>query len=115
MLSFLRSLFRFPQMLHCWFQPSISVPLPVMPSIARFGRPKKSSKPVPENANSTTHVPAASTTTSNHPYRAPRISLPHVGTELNMPQYNGLFEVDSPEPQKSVEASDITISLCFPT
>lgn len=30
---------------------------------------------------------------------APRVNLPHVETRLNMHQYNGLFEVSSPEPQ----------------
>ncbi|KAL4803006.1 hypothetical protein BDV18DRAFT_146061 [Aspergillus unguis] len=86
-----------------------------MPSLARFGRPKKSSKPEPTNANFTTHVPATTpTTTTSDTYRAPRISLPHVGTELNMPQYNGLFEVDAPERQKSTEASEITMDSLSP-
>lgn len=72
-----------------------------MPSIVRFGRPKKSSKPETENANSTPHVSA-----TPNSFRAPRISLPHVDAELNMPQHNGLFEVDSPERQKGTEAAE---------
>ncbi|KAL3478982.1 hypothetical protein BJX99DRAFT_223352 [Aspergillus californicus] len=79
-----------------------------MPSIARFGRTKKSPKPEIENADPETHVSSTSDS-----FRAPRISLPHVETELNMQHYNGLFEPDSPERQKSspnVESSSDTMS-----
>ncbi|KAL4786644.1 hypothetical protein BJX76DRAFT_355001 [Aspergillus varians] len=80
-----------------------------MPSIARFGRPKKSPKPETENANSPTRVPATSDS-----FRAPRISLLHVETELNMPQYNGLFEADSSEQQRGSVGSETTMDTMNP-
>ncbi|KAL4925482.1 uncharacterized protein BDV17DRAFT_183054 [Aspergillus undulatus] len=80
-----------------------------MPSIVRFGRPKKSTKPESENANS----PINGSATSG-PFRAPRISLPHVETELNMPQHNGLFEVDAPERQEDSGAAETTIEATSP-
>ncbi|KAL5336690.1 hypothetical protein BJX70DRAFT_389750 [Aspergillus crustosus] len=80
-----------------------------MPSIARFGRPKKLSKPKTENADSDTFVlPLADS------LRAPCISLPYVETRLNMPQYNGLFEVDSSERQKGLLAGESTIDTTSP-
>ncbi|KAL4943797.1 hypothetical protein BDV06DRAFT_188962 [Aspergillus oleicola] len=75
-----------------------------MPSIARFGRPKKSIKPETENANSATNGPATSGS-----FRPLRISLPHVETELNMTQHNGLFEVDSPERQQDSGVAETRI------
>ncbi|RDW81668.1 uncharacterized protein DSM5745_05225 [Aspergillus mulundensis] len=80
-----------------------------MPSIVRFGRTKKSSKPETENANSTPHVPA-----TPNSFRAPRISLPHVDTELNMSQHNGLFAVDSPERLKGPEIVENTMDTISP-
>ncbi|KAI9044758.1 uncharacterized protein KD926_011729 [Aspergillus affinis] len=69
-----------------------------MPSMARFGRVKKTLKPEAENANSD----ALASPTSDPPQRSPRVSLPHVETQLNMHRYNGLFGPESPEPQKEV-------------
>ncbi|KAL2831766.1 hypothetical protein BDW59DRAFT_169607 [Aspergillus cavernicola] len=81
-----------------------------MPSIVRFRQAKKPPKPKPEieKTDSDTHVSSTSDL-----IRAPRVSLPHVETELNMQQYNGLFEADSPERQKrsvTVEPSLDTMS-----
>lgn len=80
-----------------------------MPSITRFGRAKKSPKPDLENANSATRVLAPS-----EPFQAPRISLLHVETELNMSQYNGLFEGESPDRQKGSGASENTMGWSNP-
>ncbi|KAL4814134.1 hypothetical protein BDW67DRAFT_166768 [Aspergillus spinulosporus] len=80
-----------------------------MPSIVRFGRPKKSSKPETEIANSTPHVSA-----TLNSFRAPHITLPHVDAELNMAQHNGLFEVDSPERQKGTEAAETRTDTISP-
>ncbi|KAL4872295.1 hypothetical protein BDV12DRAFT_153287 [Aspergillus spectabilis] len=80
-----------------------------MPSMVRFGRPKKSSKPETENADSDTLVSPPSDS-----FRAPRISLPCLETGLNMPQYNGLFEVDSSERQKGSVAGESTIDTTSP-
>ncbi|KAL4916663.1 hypothetical protein BDW62DRAFT_185687 [Aspergillus aurantiobrunneus] len=80
-----------------------------MPSIVRFGRPRKSSRPETENANSATHESATSDS-----FRAPRISLPHVETELNMPQHNGLFEVDSHEQQNGSVTTETTMETIRP-
>lgn len=76
---------------------ALHIPIPTtMPSMARFGRVKKTLKPEAENANSD----ALASPTSDPPPRSPRVSLPHVETQLNMHRYNGLFEPDSPERQK---------------
>ncbi|KAB8071444.1 hypothetical protein BDV29DRAFT_17899 [Aspergillus leporis] len=73
-----------------------------MPSMARFGRAKKTPKAVlANNANPDMLV----LPTSDPPRRSPRVSLPHVETQLNMHQYSGLFDLDSPERQKAVESS----------
>ncbi|KAL4798305.1 hypothetical protein BDV19DRAFT_357544 [Aspergillus venezuelensis] len=80
-----------------------------MPSIARFGRPRKSPKSESENANSATNGSATS-----GPFRAPRISLSYVETELNMTQHNGLFEVDSPEQQFDSGVAETTIEASSP-
>ena len=72
-----------------------------MPSMARFGRAKKTPKAVANNANSDMLV----SPTSDLPRRSPRVSLPHVETQLNMHQYSGLFDLDSPERLKAVESS----------
>ncbi|KAF7594945.1 hypothetical protein BBP40_007753 [Aspergillus hancockii] len=73
-----------------------------MPSMARFGRAKKTPKAVANNANTDMLVLSP---TSDPPRRSPRVSLPHVETQLNMHQYSGLFDLDSPERQKAVESS----------
>ncbi|KAE8351998.1 hypothetical protein BDV28DRAFT_149459 [Aspergillus coremiiformis] len=78
-----------------------------MPSIARFGWAKKTPKAVANNANSDLLV---SLPTSDPPRRSHRVSLLHVETELNMHQYSGLFDLDSPERQKSVESSADSIN-----
>lgn len=65
-----------------------------MPTMARFGRAKKSSR-TNNDANSTLLVAP----TSDLP-QPPRVNLPHVETELNMHQYNGLFGIESPEQQR---------------
>ncbi|KAE8386757.1 hypothetical protein BDV23DRAFT_137935 [Aspergillus alliaceus] len=78
-----------------------------MPSMARFGRAKKTPKAVANNANSDMLV----SPTSAPPRRSPRVSLPHVETQLNMHQYSGLFDFDSSDRQKAVDSSaDSTIS-----
>ncbi|GKZ44801.1 hypothetical protein AbraIFM66951_007110 [Aspergillus brasiliensis] len=64
--------------------------------MARFGRVKKSPKAETKNADSDMLVLPTS-----DPQRAPRVSLPHVETELNMHQYNGLFEIGTSERQKA--------------
>ncbi|KAA8648477.1 hypothetical protein EYZ11_002019 [Aspergillus tanneri] len=58
--------------------------------MVRFGRIKKTLKAEAENAN----VDALA---SGRPQRYPRVSLPHVETQLNMHRYNGLFEPDALE------------------
>ncbi|KAL2834718.1 hypothetical protein BJY01DRAFT_259422 [Aspergillus pseudoustus] len=80
-----------------------------MPSIVRFGRPKKSPRPDSENANSDSH----SLHTSDS-FRAPRVSLLYVDTGLNMQQHNGLFEADSPERQKGSAAVESSIDTMSP-
>ncbi|KAI9374382.1 hypothetical protein BJX61DRAFT_307248 [Aspergillus egyptiacus] len=75
-----------------------------MPSLVRFGRAKKSPKPEMKDADRNTHVLPASDSR-----RPPRISLPHVETELNMQQYNGLFEADSPERHKSSMTTQLSL------
>ncbi|KAL3449022.1 hypothetical protein BJX65DRAFT_273918 [Aspergillus insuetus] len=80
-----------------------------MPSIVRFGRPKKSLKPDSEDANVETHslrVPDS--------IRAPRVSLLHVDIGLNMQHYNGLFEADSPERQKGIAAAESSLEPMSP-
>ncbi|BCS15318.1 similar to An16g07340 [Aspergillus luchuensis] len=69
--------------------------------MARFGRVKKSPKAGTKNADSDMLVLPTS-----DPQRAPRVSLPHVETELNMHQYNGLFEIGTPERQKASAAEE---------
>ncbi|KAE8148414.1 hypothetical protein BDV25DRAFT_131233 [Aspergillus avenaceus] len=76
-----------------------------MPSMARFGRAKKTPKAVSSNANSDMLV----SPTSDPSPRSPRISLPHVETQLNMHQYNGLFDPDLSERQNGLEPTDPTI------
>ncbi|KAL4883712.1 hypothetical protein BJY04DRAFT_23154 [Aspergillus karnatakaensis] len=80
-----------------------------MPSVVRFGRPKKSLKPETGNADSEKPV-----SPSAESFRAPRLSLLHVETGLNMPQYNGLFESDSSERQKGSVAEEPTIEPASP-
>ncbi|CEL08389.1 hypothetical protein ASPCAL11540 [Aspergillus calidoustus] len=80
-----------------------------MPSIVRFGRPKKSPKPDSEDANVETHSLRAPDS-----IRAPRVSLLHVDTGLNMQQYNGLFEADSPERQKGSAAAESSLESMSP-
>ncbi|KAE8382180.1 hypothetical protein BDV26DRAFT_278202 [Aspergillus bertholletiae] len=77
-----------------------------MPSMARFGRAKKTAKAVASNANSDMLV----SPTSDSPRRSPRVSLPHVETQLNMYQYSGLFDLDSPERLKAMESSAESIN-----
>ncbi|GAB1194435.1 hypothetical protein BDV32DRAFT_2497 [Aspergillus pseudonomiae] len=77
-----------------------------MPSMARFGRAKKTPKAVANNANSDMLV----SPTSDPPRRSPRVSLPHVETQLNMHQYSGLFDLDAPERLKAVESSAESIT-----
>ncbi|KAE8140955.1 hypothetical protein BDV38DRAFT_217850 [Aspergillus pseudotamarii] len=77
-----------------------------MPSMARFGRAKKTPKAVANNANSDMLV----SPTSDPPRRSPRVSLPHVETQLNMHQYSGLFDLDSSERLKAVESSAESIN-----
>lgn len=69
--------------------------------MARFGRAKKTPKAIANNANSDMLV----SPTSDSPRRSPRVSLPHVETQLNMHQYSNLFDRDSPERLKAVESS----------
>lgn len=69
--------------------------------MARFGRVKKSPKAGTKNADSDMLVLPTS-----DPQRAPRVSLPHVETELNMHQYNGLFEIGTSERQKASAAEE---------
>ncbi|KAL2818126.1 hypothetical protein BJX63DRAFT_429445 [Aspergillus granulosus] len=80
-----------------------------MPSIVRFGRPKKSPRPDSEEANSDTHSLRASDS-----FRTPRVSLLHVDTGLNMQQYNGLFEAESPERQKGPAAVEPSTDTTIP-
>ncbi|KAL2862029.1 hypothetical protein BJX68DRAFT_15710 [Aspergillus pseudodeflectus] len=80
-----------------------------MPSIVRFGRPKKSPKPDSEDANVETHSLRAPDS-----IRAPHVSLLHVDTGLNMQQYNGLFEADSPERQKGSAAAESSLESMSP-
>ncbi|KKK17300.1 hypothetical protein P175DRAFT_0505701 [Aspergillus ochraceoroseus IBT 24754] len=80
-----------------------------MPSIVRFGRAKKPPKPEIKNTNDDAHGSPTSDT-----FQPPRVNLVHVETDLNMHQYNGLFELDSPERQKlssAVESSADTMTL----
>ncbi|PYH81678.1 hypothetical protein BO82DRAFT_77756 [Aspergillus uvarum CBS 121591] len=64
-----------------------------MVGMARFGRGKKSPKPGTNHAD-----PDMLSLPTSDPRRAPRVSLPHVETQLNMHQYNGLFnEISTPE------------------
>ncbi|KAB8244751.1 hypothetical protein F9C07_2199468 [Aspergillus flavus] len=77
-----------------------------MPSMARFGRAKKTPKAIANNANSDMLV----SPTSDSPRRSPRVSLPHVETQLNMHQYSNLFDRDSPERLKAVESSAESIN-----
>ncbi|PWY89272.1 hypothetical protein BO70DRAFT_164357 [Aspergillus heteromorphus CBS 117.55] len=67
--------------------------------MARFGRVKKSPKAGTKNAD-----PELLVLPTSDPRRAPRVSLPHVETQLNMHQYNGLFEIGSSEQQKTPAA-----------
>lgn len=91
--------------------PHQHIPIPtIMPSMARFGRVKKTLKPEPENANSD----ALASPTSDTPRRSPRVSLPHVETQLNMHRYNGLFEPESPERQKESAMMDASAGWWTP-
>ncbi|PYH97816.1 hypothetical protein BO71DRAFT_346194 [Aspergillus ellipticus CBS 707.79] len=77
--------------------------------MARFGRVKKSPKPGTKNAD-----PDLLVLPTSDPRRAPRVSLPHVETQLNMHQYNGLFEIGSSEQQKMPAAVESTESIVSP-
>ncbi|KAJ0414261.1 hypothetical protein BJY00DRAFT_295366 [Aspergillus carlsbadensis] len=80
-----------------------------MPSLVRFGRPKKSHKPDSDDANVETHSLRAPDS-----IRAPRVSLLRVDAGLNMQQYNGLFEADSPERQKGSAAAESSLETMSP-
>ncbi|OOF96392.1 hypothetical protein ASPCADRAFT_206585 [Aspergillus carbonarius ITEM 5010] len=69
--------------------------------MARFGRVKKSPQPGTKNAD-----PDMLVLPTSDPQQAPRVSLPHVETQLNMHQYNGLFEVGSSERQNASAAEE---------
>ncbi|RAL09795.1 uncharacterized protein BO97DRAFT_457378 [Aspergillus homomorphus CBS 101889] len=70
--------------------------------MARFGRGKKTPKSGTNNAD-----PDMLSLPTSDPRRAPRVSLPHVETQLNMHQYNGLFnEISTPERPTDAPAAD---------
>lgn len=68
--------------------------------MARLVRSKKNAARA-ESDNADPETLASPTLDSPRP---PRVSLPHVETRLNMHQYNGLFDVNSPECQKATIA-----------
>ncbi|PYH41210.1 uncharacterized protein BP01DRAFT_182588 [Aspergillus saccharolyticus JOP 1030-1] len=66
-----------------------------MVGMTRFGRGKKTPK-LPETNHADPEM--LSLPPTSDPPQAPRVSLPHVETQLNMHQYNGLFnEISTPE------------------
>ncbi|KAF7118615.1 hypothetical protein CNMCM5793_008153 [Aspergillus hiratsukae] len=82
--------------------------------MARLLRPKKNAARA-ESDNADPETLASSALDSPRP---PRVSLPHVETQLNMHQYNGLFDVSSSESLKAttaVETSPDTTSTSPPT
>lgn len=91
---------------------SISIILaPSVVGMVRFGRIKKKTKAEPvvlgeksrdpylSDHHTDTDFFAPSLRSGPPSARPPRVSLPHVDTQLNMHQHNGLFDVGSTEGQ----------------
>lgn len=87
--------------------------------MARFGlkkKPKPVSEPKPRIAVSVSPI-ADEKVPLSPPSDVPRILLPHVETQLNMHQYNGLFEASSERQNGSTEPTGecffVAHSICY--